>query len=537
MKNPSTKQKTAIRVEAILLVGLMAYCSTYASDLAKLGFSMKPLVYCYEANPTGFDPNRYEAVADYPMAVAVFNRLIEYKPGDIHKIEPSLAERWDISPDGRVYTFYLRHGVKFHTTPWFKPTRDFNAGDVIFTFERIRNPNMLFRKAYPAEFPDFKGFEKIISKIEAPDSYTVRFTLRSVYAPFISSFLIAPSASILSAEYAQQLLKRGKPSEINWKPVGTGPFILRKYDKDSTVVFDGNPAYWKPEDVQLSKLIFSITPDAAVRVQKLIKNECQVVTVPRLSDIPMLRETPYLRVLSRPGFNMSHLAYNTTHQPLDDVRVRHALDMAINKKAIIDAVYEGQAQIAVSLMSPLQWSYDKTLQDTPRDLKQAKKLLAQAGYSNGFSLSLSVMSIQRPHNPNPRLTAEMIQADWRKIGVKAEIRPYELGEYFKRANKGEHDALLIGWIGSSNDPDEWLEAVRYSHWRNKEFDNLRQTAQQTVDTAKRTQLYLEAQKIFKREQPFTPIAYATSYQVINKRVTGFKINPLGPAIFSGVGLR
>ncbi len=524
-----------IRVAVTIPLGLMAYSGAYAGDLATRALPMKSLVYCSEASPKGFDPNGYTSTPDYTVAAAVFNRLLEYNRTNINKIEPSLAERWVISPDGRVYTFYLRRGVKFHTTPWFKPTRDFNAEDVVFTFERMRNPDMPFRKAYPSEFPDFGNLETVISKIEAPDPYTVRFTLSSVYAPFLAQFG-QPYASIISAEYAQQLLEKGKPSEINQKPVGTGPFIFRKYDKDSTLVFDGNPEYWKPRDVQLSKLIFSITPDAAVRAQKLIQNECQVNVYPRPSDVAKLRKVPHLQVLIQPGFNMTSLVYNARHQPLGDVRVRRALDMAINKKAIIDAVYEGHAQVAVAPMSPRQWAYDKSLKDTPRDLKQARKLLAQAGYPDGFTLSLWAMSVQRPSNPNARLMAQMIQADWEKIGIKAKIVTYEWGEFLARAYKGEHDALLIGWPGTGNDADEWLRSVLvFSHWRNKAFDDLRQKAQQTMDTVKRTQLYLKAQKVFKREQPLTPIAYATDYQVINKRVTGFKINPLGPTIFSGVG--
>jgi len=403
---------------------------------------------------------------------------------------------------------------------------------------------MPFRSAYPTEFPywHFTGFDKLISKIEAPDLYTVRFVLQSVNAPFLSH-LAAPSASILSAEYAAQLLKAGKPSEINWKPIGTGPFILRAYFKDAALYFDGNPAYWKPADVQLSKLIFSITPDATVRTQKLKANECQVSVYPRPIDIAALRADQNLSVLSQPQ-GLSYLAYNVQHKPLDDVRVRRALDMAINKQALVDAVYAGHAQIAVAPMSPLQWSYDDTLQDAPRDLKQAKAWLAQAGYPDGFALSLW-MPPQRAYNPNPKLMAEMIQADWAKIGVNAKIVSYEWGEYIRRGSKGEHDAMIIGEIGSPSDPDIWfiylvcsmVRSGNFSKWCFKPFDELVKQARQTTDRGKRTQFYLQAQRMFKREQPFTPIAYPTVYQPIHKNVTGFKINPFGPTQFSGVGLR
>src|SRR5260364_68804 len=530
-----------------LLVGLIFSLSASTHMLNSIAATQdKTLVYCFEARPTGFSVNQAISIPEQTASSILYNRLVEFERGGT-KLEPGLAESWDISKDGKVYTFHLRRGVKFHTTPWFKPTREFNAEDVLFTFEWMRNPNMPFRKARPVEFINFHqfGLDKIISKIEALDEgHAVRFTLNTVHAPFLFE-LAAAYASISSAEYATQLLNGGNPSDINWKPVGTGPFIFQEYVKDATIRLKGNPKYWKPNEVQLSKLVFDITPEAAVRAQKLKANECQVMTSPRLTDIPALERNPNLQVLKLLGLSMDFLAYNTTHQPLGDVRIRHALDMAIDKKAIIDQVYAGRAQIAVAPMPPLQWSYDKTLQDAPRDLEKAKALLKEAGYPNGFTLSLLI-----PHSlgtsPNPQLTAEIIQSDWKKIGIQSEIVAYEKGEYIKRAVSGKYDVLLIGWRSNIPDPDKSLQILysdagrngfNFSKWRNKTFDDLIQKSVQIINMDKRTQLYLKAQQIFKQEQPITPIAYATDYAVINKRVTGFKINPLGLTIFSGVGLR
>src|SRR5260364_333332 len=155
-------------------------------------------------------------------AAAVYNRLVDFKPGTT-QIEPSLAERWEISQDGREYTFYLRRGVKFHTTPWFQPTREFSAEDVLFTFNRMRDPNMPFRRADTTEFPYWHGtgLARLVEKIEAlgADRMAVRFTLKEANAPFLHN-LAVPFASIHSAEYAAQLLEKGKAPEINQKPVG-----------------------------------------------------------------------------------------------------------------------------------------------------------------------------------------------------------------------------------------------------------------------------------------------------------------------------
>jgi len=525
---------------ALALAGFDATCN--AAPLPD-----KALVFCSEGSPAGFDSAQYTTSVEFTAAsYTLYNRLVEFQHGGT-KVEPGLAESWEISPDGLTYTFHLRHGVKFHTTSYFRPTREFNADDVMLTFERMLNPNNAFRSAYPVAFPYFTdmGLDKSIEKIEKLDPYTIRFTLKAVNAPFLQA-LAMPFASVISAEYADQLMKAGKPADINLNPVGTGPFIFRSYTKDATIRFDGNPDYWKPGVVQVGKLIFSITTDPAVRVQKLRQNECQVMSFPRPQDIASLAADANLQLPHQVGFNVGFLAYNTTKKPLDQVEVRQALDMAINKQAIIQSVYQGAGQAASNPMPPTQWSYDGSLRDAPYDPAKAKALLAKAGLPDGFELTLWAMPVQRPYNPNARLMAEMIQADWEKIGVKAKIVTYEWGEYIKRAHAGEHDAMLIGWTGDNGDPDNWLGVLlgcsavngsNFAKWCYKPFDDLIQKGRQTTDTAERTKYYTEAQEIFKQQVPFTPIAHSTVYQPLRKDVTGFRIDPFGPTQFWYVGLK
>src|ERR1700730_229314 len=176
----------------------------------------KTLVYCSEGSPAGFDPAQYTTGTDFTAnTFTVYNRLVEFERGGT-KVKPGLAEKWDVSADGKTYTFHLRHGVKFQTTSFFKPTREFNADDVVFTFNRMLDPNQPFRKAYPVQFPYFTdmGLDKLITKVEKVDPYTVRFTLKQVSAPFIQN-LAMEYASILSAEYADSLLKAGKAPDLN----------------------------------------------------------------------------------------------------------------------------------------------------------------------------------------------------------------------------------------------------------------------------------------------------------------------------------
>ena len=534
--------RRVVATAALAAVACLASMGAQAASIPD-----KTLVFCSEGSPAGFDSAQYTTSVEFTASsYTVYNRLVEFKRGGTD-IEPGLAESWDVSSDGLTYTFHLRHGVKFQTTSFFKPTREFNADDVLFTYQRMLDPDNAFRKAYPVQFPYFNdlGLAKNIASITKVDPYTVQFKLKEVDAPFLQQIAM-PFASVLSAEYGDQLMKDGKAADINQFPVGTGPFIFQSYTKDSTIRFAGNPDYWKPDDVKLSKLIFSITVDPAVRLQKLKRGECQVMSYPRPADIPAIKADPSLQVPSEVGFNLGILGYNTTKKPLDNVLVRRALDMAINKKAIIDSVYQGAGQLATNPMPPTQWGYDKNLKDAPRDLDKAKDLLKQAGYPNGFEITLWAMPVQRPYNPNARLMAEMIQADWAKIGVKADITTYEWGEYIRRAHAGEHDAILIGWTGDYGDPDNWLgvllgcDAVKgsnFSKWCYKPFDDLIQKGRSTIDQAQRTKDYVEAQEIFKDQVPFTPIAHSTVYQPLSKNVTGFKIDPFGPTQFMGVSVK
>ncbi|OAB52971.1 ABC transporter substrate-binding protein [Pseudomonas thivervalensis] len=512
------------------------------------------LVFCSEGSPAGFDPGQYTTGTDFDAsAETMFNRLTQFERGGTAVI-PGLATKWDISEDGLTYTFHLREGVKFHTTPYFKPTREFNADDVLFTFNRMISKDDPFRKAYPTEFPYFTdmGMDTNITKVDKVDDHTVKFTLKDVDAAFIQNLAMS-FASIQSAEYAAQLLKDGKASDINQKPVGTGPFVFKSYQKDSNIRYTGNKDYWKPDDVKIDNLIFAITTDPSVRMQKLKKNECQITLFPRPADLKALKEDKALKMPDQAGFNLGYIAYNVmdkikgSNEPnvLADLKVRQALDMAVNKPQIIDSVYQGAGQLAVNAMPPTQWSYDTTIKDAKYDPEKAKALLKEAGVKEGTNITLWAMPVQRPYNPNAKLMAEMLQSDWKKIGLNVNIVSYEWGEYIKRSKGGENQAMIIGWSGDNGDPDNWLNVLfgcdslagnNFSKWCDKKFDGLVKEAKRTTDQAKRTELYKQAQHVLKNAVPMTPIAHSTVYQPMRANVQDFKISPFGLNSFYGVSV-
>lgn len=529
--------------QKILLGALMA---AFAATAQAKG----TLVYCSEGSPAGFDPAQFTAGTDFDASANnVFNQIVEYPRGET-KVVPSLAESWDVSEDGLTYTFHLRKGVKWHTTKFFKPTRDFNADDVVFTFDRLSgNKENAFNKAYPVEFPYFSdmGLKTNIKSVEKIDDYTVKISLKVNDASFIQTLGMPAIGSMYSKEYADKLLAEGKAEMINQQPVGTGPFIFERYQKDASIRYKANKEYWNKDDApQVDNLIFAITKDASVRYQKLKAGECNVMSYPLPADVENMKKDSNLNVLSRSGFNVGFIYYNTEKEPFNKPEVRQALDYAMNKPAIIKAVYGGEGELAPNPMPVTQWSWNKNIKAREQNIEKAKELLAKAGLPDGFEMTLWSLPVQRPYNPNGRLMAEMLQADWAKIGVKAKITTYEWGEYLKRAKAGEHQVVMVGWTGDNGDPDNWLGTLfscqsvggsNYSRFCYKPFEDLIVKAKQLNDVNERTKLYEEAQVIYHEQMPGTPMGTSIVNVPTTKNVSGFKIDPLGAFRFTGVSVK
>jgi dipeptide transport system substrate-binding protein len=518
----------------------LAIAAGFASPLAA-----KTLVYCSEGSPEGFNPAFFTAGTTFDATSRqVFDKLVHFERGTT-KIVPGLAESWTASEEGLEYTFKLRKGVKFHTSKSFKPTRDFNAQDVIFSFERQWKTDHPYHTVSGGAYEYFNSMDmpKLLKSVEAVDDYTVKITLNEPEAPFLAN-LGMDFMSIQSAEYADQMAKAGTQTKVDQEPVGTGPFQFVGYQKDAVIRYRANEAYWGGK-APIDTLVFSITPDASVRYAKLKAGECHVMAYPNPADLTAMKADPAVNLMSQEGLNVGYLAFNTEKAPFTDVKVRQALSMAVNRDAIIEAVYQGAGKKAKNPIPPTIWSYNDKVEDTKYDPEAARKLLADAGFPNGFETDLWAMPVQRPYNPNARRMAEMVQADWAKIGVKTKIVSYEWGEYLRRTKDGEHQTMLMGWTGDNGDPDNFLyvllgcEAVgsanraRFCH---QPFNELLIKAKRTPDVKERTKFYEEAQVIFKEQAPWLTVAHSVVYEPIRKEVKNYKIDPFGGHIFYGVDI-
>ena len=526
------------RVPPLLPAAL--FCTALLLALPGPAHAAKPLVYCADASPEGFDPALWDSSSTSNVTTAIFQSLVGFKRGTSQMV-PELATAWAVSPDARTFTFTLRRGVAFHTTPYFTPTRAMNADDVMFSFTRLIDAKLPFNLAFPATFvyPQSLGLTAMIAGIDRLGDHEVRFRLHQPNVNFLSYFA-GSFAAVHSAEYAAQLLAQGRASAINNLPVGTGPYRFKSYRKDDVLRLQAHPAFWR--GVQATdKLVFAISREPNVRVQKLARGECHISAAIRDVDVTALTGHPQVGILKIQALNISYLAFNLKMPPVDKREVREALDIAVDRDALFKVLFpRGDAMQAISAFPPAIPGYNQALRNEFNP-ERARQLLAAAGFPKGLEIDLWALPISRPTNPNGQLMAQMIQADWAKIGVKARILTYEWGEYLKRANNGEHHVYMSGWSSDVASADDFLApnltcassrgGIKFC---NKEFDALLDRARAEVDVRKRLALFEQAQVIFKRERPWITMAHSSVYIPVRKDVTGFVMAPNGSVDFEGV---
>lgn len=506
----------------------------------------KTLVFCSEGNPESLNPQLVTTTTGINASRPMFNGLVAFAPGGT-EIVPALAESWSVSDDGTVYTFRLREGVRFHANRDFKPTRAMNADDVVFSLNRQWKTDHPYHHVSDARYDYFKdmGMPDLLRSIEKVDAHTVRIVLNAPEAPFLADMAM-PFNVIHSAEYAEQLQRAGAPDRLDREPIGTGPFMFAGYQKDVAVRYRAFAGYWGGRP-PLDMLVFSITPNPAVRLTKLKAGECHVMAFPNPSDVSEIEANPGLRLLQQEGFNIGYLAMQTQRSPFGDVRVRRALNMAIDKASIVANVYRGAGTVAKNPIPPTLWAYNDAIEDYAYDPSAAQRLLAEAGLRDGFETELWYIPVSRPYAPDGRRVADMIQADLARIGVRAVLKTAEWSAYRAALHAGEAPLALFGWTGDNGDPDNFLNVLlgcaaarpggnNIAKWCDRDYDALVRRAKQARSQTERTALYLGAQDIFHREAPWVTLAHSVVFMAVRREVTGFRMDPLGRHIFEGVDL-
>ena len=507
----------------------------------------KTFVYCSEGSPSAFNPQiTTDGTSNNAAAHTIYNRLIEFKYGTTELV-PGLASSWVVSKGGKEVVFNLRNDVSFHATPYFTPTRNFNADDVLFSFNRQFDKNHPFHKVNGGSYQYWEGMDmtNLIKSIEKVSEYQIKITLTKAEAPFLANMAMS-FMSIISKEYGEKLLSEKTPERIDHYPIGTGPFIFKKYVKDSLIRYTANKNYFQGKP-SINRLVFSITPDANVRYQKLKTNECHLIIEPDPSDIESMKSNNKLVVLETSGLNVSYLAMNTSKAPFDNPTVRKAINHALNRDSYIKAIYRGNAIKAKNPMPPNIWGYDQKASGYTFDINKAKDLLSKAGYPKGFNVELWTLPVSRPYNPAGKKMGEMMQADLAKVGIKVKLVSYDWPTYLSKSRNGEHQLIQLGWTGDNGDPDNFLHILlgcdgvkagsNVARWCDQKFNELITKAKRVTEQQKRSELYIKAQRIFNDAAPWATIAHSKVFRTMSNKVKGYKIDPLGGDIFTEVDLQ
>ena len=501
---------------------------------------------CTEASPEGFDVVQYNSLTTTnASADMLMNRLVEFD-AEQGKLLPSLARSWSISADGLVYDFTLRDDVQFHHSADFTPSRHLGSQDVLFSFQRMLDEQHPWHAIAVSGYPHAQSMQwpSLIAKIEAPDAHRVRITLNRRDATFLATLSMG-FASIYSAEYADQLMAAGTPQKLNSAPIGSGPFAFERFQKDAVVRYRANPEYFagKPG---VDRVIFAITPDSNVRLQKLRRGECQIALSPKPQDVQAIAGDAKLKSAQTAAFMTAFVGINSQHPPLDKPQVRQAINLAFDKASYVKAVFEGSAEPANGPYPPNTWSYASELPGYAHDPAKARALLAEAGLTNGFKTTIWTRPSGSLLNPNPSLGAQLLQADLAKVGIAAEIRVIEWGELIRRAKAGEHDLLFMGWAGDNGDPDNFLtpqfacasvqSGLNFARYCDPQLDQLISQGKAASAQAQRSELYRQAQTLIQQQALWLPLAHPTAFALHSDRVSGYQVSPFGRQDFAKVRL-
>lgn len=526
------------------LIALMSTCLFACDDLLQSKTDPNGIVYCSEGSPANFNPQLDTSGTTVDASShQIYDRLIDFDPvtGDI---VPALATSWLVSDDGKTYTFQLRQEVSFHHTQAFTPTRFFNADDVLFSIDRWRLVDHPYHSISGGRYPytDSLNLSSLITQVKRINGYRVEITLSAPESSFLAN-LATDFAVILSSEYADNLISINQKELIDDLPVGTGPYQLASYRQDRFIRYTKHPMYWRQIELT-DKLIFDITPSSSLRLAKLLTGECDAIALPAHSELEVIRQQENLVLDEKPGLNIGFWAFNTSKPPFNNPQVRRALGMAIDKNALIEAIYFNSAIVAKNIVPPTSWAFQADVKPHSYNPIAAKKLLRDQGVPEGFSMTVWAMPVQRAYNPNAMKMAELIQAYLQEVGIQVNIISYKWSTFRERLTQGLHDSVLIGWSADNGDPDNFYRPLlscaaiesgtNRAMWCSEEYDILINKALQFTDISERTYFYGKANELLAEQLPLIPIAHASRYQAHRIELEGLVINPFGGVRFGGV---
>lgn len=477
----------------------------------------------------------------YGVPLNIFDRLVECEQvnGET-KIMPSLADTWDISKDGLVYTFHLHHGVKFSNG------EELTADDVVYTVNRMMDP------ATKAENTDvfdmikgaddvFNGKAKTVSGIKSLDKYTVQMTLEKPFAPFLAN-LTVPGASIYNKKACEAAgTKFGIDPSVT---VGTGPFIVKKWTVNSEIDMVKNPSYFKGA-AKLEGVRFKIIKDANTAKMTFENGGLDVLDLSgNESQIPYFKQSSKWKnnFVSGPIAGIYYYAFNEAVKPLDNAKVRKAIEMAIDRKSILASLYNGEGTVSNTIVPKGIIGYNASAPEIKYDVNAAKQLLTEAGYPNGFNLEIDASN----DNSDATQVNPVIQSELAQIGIKVKIRQMDDATFLSKRKTGNIVPMYLGdWEADYDDPDNFLYTffskkniqMRSINYTNQSIMDDLDKARTMTDADARIKLYQQAEKtIVSDDAAFFPLFQLNHDFVVSNRVQNFHVSWNGWSSMSYYGI-
>jgi len=471
---------------------------------ASLAYAQKgTLEIAVDQAPVGLDPDIVTAFSSFTVLHEIYEGLVEVNAK--LQIEPALATSWTVSPDGLTYTFDLRQGVKFHNG------REMTAADVVYSFDRIMDPK--------TGSPLASQFSQV-AKAEATGPYQVTFTLKEPFAPFLANLtnLYVVPKEVVEAN-----------GDLQKVAVGTGPFELDKVVPDTYVSLKANPDYYRPGEPKVAELKFNVVPEASTRAAGLRTGTYQLLPTVDPVTAETLKKVPGATVLGTQDLAYSLLGLNTSRKPFNDPRVREAINYAVNRADIVQAVYLGNA-VPGGPLSPALKDWAVPTSDFPcytPSVAKAKQLLADAGYPNGFSTTIITFGTIKEVSD----TAQVLQAQLASVGINAKVDVEDFGKFVQDWKNSNFD-MFVSLNGGSTDPDGYLYRTFHTGGSTNVFkfsdpsvDMLLEQGRTTTDKSKRIAIYDDLQKQLACTGPIVHIAYGTLFTAVRDNVQGFQQMP------------
>ena len=459
------------------------------------------------------------------VTTQIMNTLVRMKPGETD-IEPDLATSWSVSPDGLVWTFKLRQGVVFQDgTPW-------NAAAAKFNFDRWADKNHPYHAIKGADYEYFGDFlAPTFAEARAPAPDTLQIVLKAPSAPLLYNL------SIIAFDFASPAsIKKFGAQAAGLHPVGTGPYKFVEWVRDDHITLEANPAFFRKGLPKSPRVIYRVIKDNAARFLALKSGEIQAMELPNPDDVKTARSDANLKTGLRPAFDTGWIAFNLNLPLFKDVRIRRAIALAIDKQAIVEGLYGGYGEVADQLMPPVLWGRSSKVKAYPHDPQQAKSLLAEAGYPNGFSTEFWYIPVSRPYFPSGKEIGTAIASDLASVGIRAHLMTEDWAAYLRDGRTTQKFPISMGgWIGDNGDPDDWL-GFFFSHhdpngttysYNNPTVLSLVQRARTLGSQAERAALYTQIAEIVYEDVPRVPIAHAKVPILMRSTVEGLVPQPDG----------